>query len=219
MSFSWSHSKLEAYATCPKRHYHISVKKDFKETYGAEADYGSKAHKFFEDYLLKGTPLPMDLQHHGKMLDKIKAAPGEGYGEQKLAINRDYEATGYFDTDTWARGQVDYLKINGSAAAVFDWKFGKMKEDMQQLQIFALFVAIYRPQVERITSAFYWAKDKKFTKVTYTRDEVPALWNGLLPKINKLEVAYKTLDFPAKPSGLCKKYCPVTSCPHNGGYV
>jgi hypothetical protein len=42
------------------------------------------------------------------------------------------------------------------------------------------------------------------------------LWNRLLPEVKKMEQAYVTLDYPPKPNGLCRNYCPVKSCPHHG---
>lgn len=216
---AWSHSALEQFNTCPKQYYHTKIKKDVKEVFGADADYGSKAHKFFEDYLKGIGELPLDLVQHRKMLDKMRDAPGKGYGEQKLALTKEYAPTGFFDRDVWGRAIVDYMKVNGSKVVIADWKFGKMKDDFQQLNIFIAFIAAYMPEVDTFTAAFYWAKEKQFTQIKRTRAEVPEIWNGIIPRVQKLEVATKTLDFPARPSGLCKKYCPVTSCPNNGGFL
>lgn len=215
---AWSHSALDSFATCPKRHYHVKVKKDFKETFGPEADYGKMVHKAFEDYLLKNKKLPMDLQHHAKILDKLKAAPGEKYGEQQLAITPEYDPTGWFDNDVWSRAIIDYMLIHENKAKIFDWKTGKIKDDFDQLKLFILFISIFRPEVDEFTAAYYWTKGKQFTTFKATRADLPQLWNELLPKVRKFEIAHKTTDFPAKESGLCKRYCPVLTCPHNGGY-
>lgn len=216
---AWSHSALDAYNTCPKRYYHVSIKRDFKEDFGAEADYGSKAHKFFEDYLIRGKALPLDLFHHKRFLDQLKNAPGEQFGEQKLGLTADFAPTGFFDSDIWGRAIIDYLKVKGNTAVIVDHKFTKkIKDDTQQLLIFILFTAAYFPEVKKFHAMFYWAKQKKFTAVQHTREDLPALWNGIIPRIRNLEKAQANCEFPPKESGLCKKYCPVTSCPHNGGY-
>jgi len=42
------------------------------------------------------------------------------------------------------------------------------------------------------------------------------LWAGLMPEINQLAEAHRTTTYPPKPSGICVRHCPVTSCPYHG---
>jgi hypothetical protein len=215
---AWSYSAINSYETCPKKHYHTRVKKDFKEEFGGAALEGSVNHDHFEKYMIYDTPLPLDLMHHKKFLDPLKKANGAAFGEQKLAINPLYEPTGFFDDDVYARAIVDYMKVSKDIAVIVDWKFGKRKDDFTQLQLFAAFVSVFLPQVNTFRVGFYWAKEKKYLWEIITRDEIMEVWNGILPRVHALETAIKTTDFPPTESGLCKKYCPVTTCPHNGGY-
>jgi len=64
--------------------------------------------------------LPLDLRHHQKMLDKLMAVPGEQYEEQRLAITRDFQPTGFFDNDVWFRAVLDYMKVQGPVATIID---------------------------------------------------------------------------------------------------
>lgn len=214
---AWSHSALATYESCPKKYYHLKVLKDFKESFDNPAALEGKAnHKHFEDRMVKGAKLPMELMHHEKYLAQILAAPGDQYGEQRLALNGQFEPTGFFDRDCYGRAIIDYMKVNGENAIIIDWKFGKMKDDFAQLKLFAAFASVFMPEVNNFTCLFYWAKEKQFTKEKYHRDDLPQLWNEILPRVHSLEAAIKTTDFPAKTSGLCKRYCPITSCPHCG---
>jgi hypothetical protein len=108
------------------------------------------------------------------------------------------------------------MKINEDRCIIVDWKFGKRKEDFTQLRLFVAFVSIFQPQIKHFTVGFYWANQRKFTWLKVERSEVIEVWNELLPRIARLEHAIQTTDFPATESGLCKNYCPVFSCPHNG---
>lgn len=214
----WSFSALQSYEMCPKKYWHVSLKKDVKEPPNQAGEYGQSAHKHFENRVIIGTPLPLDLRHHEKTLAKFVAAPGVGMGEQKLAINAEFELTGYFDNDVWCRTIIDYCKVNGSHAVIADWKFGKTKEDeYDQLDLMACFMFIAMPELETITGLYYWAKDKKIDPQKYTRSNTAGIWNSLLPRVDDLEEAKRTTTFPPKPGFLCKNWCWVDSCPYKGG--
>ena len=215
--FTWSFSALDSFETCPKRFWHISIAKDVKEEPNEAMNFGSYAHKAFEERLKNGTPLPIDLQHHNKLLDRLDAVDAEKHTEQKLALNRDFEPTGWFDSDVYVRAITDFTMIQGDWGATFDWKFGKQKDGFDQINLVTVILFSYFPHVHTMDGAYYWAKDKQVRKDRLTRDQIPEIWNSLLPRVEVMEDAYKTTDYPARPSGLCKRHCPVRSCPHNGG--
>lgn len=215
---AWSHSALETFEQCPKKFYHLKIKKDFKESFNAEADDGKAAHKSFEDRLLHGKKLPLHLMHHEPMLKKIKDAPGDHFGEQRLALNSDFQPTGFFDADVYGRSIVDYMIVHEDTCLIFDWKFGKMKPDDKQLRLFIGFASVFFPEVTRFVASYYWAKDKKFTRMLAMRDQLNReVWHGVSERVGALELAVKTSDFPPIQNGLCKHYCPIKTCQYNGG--
>jgi hypothetical protein len=67
--------------------------------------------------------------------------------------------------------------------------------------------------VQEITIAFFWLKNKKFTKERVTRDELPEIWNEFLPRVEKYQHAHNVTEFKPR-SGWACGYCPVTTCPH-----
>lgn len=214
---AWSFSALQSYETCPKKYWHVSLKKDVKEPPNEAGVYGQAAHGHFEHRLLKDKPLPLDLRHHETMLAKFANAPGEQMGEQKLALNEKLELTGYFDKDVWVRSIIDYVRTKGTHMIVVDWKFGKRKEDFDQIDLAVAMMFIAMPEIETATGMYYWAKEKKFDVQKYTRQDAPAIWNELLPRVEELEEAKRTTTFPPKPGFLCKNWCWVDSCPYKGG--
>lgn len=214
--FTWSFSNLELFEMCPKKYYHLRIKKDVQDKGNPMSDYGFEAHKHFEGRLVKGKKLPMDLLHHEKFLAKLVAAKGEGLGEQKLALTRDFQPTGFFDTDVWVRGIVDYTKHNAPHIVIVDHKFGKVKEGFTQLKLMVAMLFAYLPEMETATGMYYWAKEKRITSIKFTRADLPDIWSEFLPRVEQMELAVKTTDFPAQQNFLCKKYCPVKSCPHHG---
>ena len=216
-NFAWSYSALTSFETCPKQYWHYRIKRDVKEGKSQATDYGSEVHKHFENRLIKKKPLPLDLRHHEKVLSKLEAAPGEGMPEQKLAINRAYQPTGFFDDDVWCRSIIDYTKVITNRAIIVDHKTGKVKEGFDQVDHQAAMLFCYMPEIEQITAGYYWTKAKRLPTIKITREDVPAIWNKFMPRVEHMENQIKHDEFPAKPNGLCKRYCAVTSCPHHGG--
>ena len=213
----WSYSNLTLFETCPKKYYHLRIAKDVKDKGGAASHYGEDGHKHFENRLVRGTPLPLDLIHHEKVLKKLAAAPGQGLGEQKLALNKDFEPTGFFDTDVWVRGIVDYTKLNPPNMLIVDHKFGKIKDGFDQLELMAAMLMSYKPDIDKATCMYYWAKDKKITSTVIVRDNLPEIWARFLPRVERIQFALDNSEFEARRNGLCKNYCPVKKCVHNGG--
>lgn len=226
---SWSYSKLKNWRSCPKRHYHVDIKRDFKEPEGEALKYGNFVHKALEDRIMHGKPIP--AEHAGKLepwAHKVlkgyagaadyKAGTGQTImGEQQLAINAAFEPSGWFrDDTTWHRSKVDLVILNGPVAVAVDWKTGKILDESEQLMIAAQCIFSHWPQVQIIRTKFVWLKENAETVLDVGRKDMPGLWATLLPEIQRYTEAVRTTDFPAQPSGLCKRYCPVTSCPYNG---
>lgn len=215
--FSWSWSRLEGFETCPKRYYHYNVKKDVVEEESENIRYGNMVHKSLEYRIKRGLDLPLDLRHLEKWIAPIAEAPGKKLTEQKLAINENFELTGWFDGDAWCRVVIDLAIVGDQTAIVIDWKTGKQKNDEGQLDLCAAVMFTALPEIQTIIASYGWTRTKKFTRSVLQREEIPKVWNRLLPRVERLRVAHATTDFPPNPGGLCRNYCQVTSCPHHGG--
>jgi RecB family exonuclease len=214
--FAWSFSKLKNFETCPKRHYHIDIKKDVKEEESEMLAFGNALHEALAKRIKDQTPLPKPYAEYETWAQKLEG-PGQTLVEQKLAITADYAPCTFFDNKAWYRGVADVIKINKSVALALDWKTGKIKEDSVQLALMAACVFAHHPQVQRIRSEFVWLQHDATTRIDVTRDDIVKLWVTLKPRIDQLKQAYDTNTFPPKQGGLCRKWCPVTQCQYHGG--
>jgi hypothetical protein len=232
--FSFSYSKLKNYETCPKRTWHIDVlpKNDpnkVKEEGGEALFWGDLVHKGLADAIgAKRVTLSKELVKYQGWVDKMLA--GEALAgmnilvEQQLAINADFGPTAWFNSDAekqgtgapWYRGIGDVIKIIGNVALIVDWKTGKIIEDSQQLALMAACVFAHHPEVMKCRSEFVWLKEDAETRQDFHRNDMPAMWRHLWPRIEAYKNAVENTIFPPKPGGLCKRYCPVKQCPHNG---
>jgi hypothetical protein len=214
--FAWSYSKLKNFESCPKRHYEIDVAKTTKEEESEQLDWGNQVHKALANRLSKEIPLPVPMRSYEPWCARIMRTPGELLVEQKLAITEDFGPTTFFDNKAWFRAVGDVIKIRGPVALIADWKTGKIVEDSQQLALSAACVFAHYPSIKKVRSEFIWLKDDASTRIDLGRDDMPAMWKGLWPRIEALRTAHERNEYPAKPGFLCKKWCPVRKCPHYG---
>lgn len=217
MAIQWSYTALTAFETCPKQFFHTRIAKDVQQSFGPEADWGNRVHKALEEYLRDGKPLITGTTQHQGMADRFKGAPGTLFVEQELPITASFTPCGWWDKTVWCRGKADVLIRNGSKLFIGDWKTGKMKEDADQLRLFSALGMHHYPEVSECTVAYLWLKDNKLTAAKFTRDDLPKIWNDFIPRVAAMEKAAATGDYPPRPSGLCRKHCPVKQCQFCGG--
>lgn len=215
--FAWSYSKLKNFEVCPKRYYNIDVAKLVKEEESEQLQYGNAVHKALANAVSGKKPLSKTFGHLQEWVDKITGGvPGTILVEQQMAIRNDFSPTTWFGSDAWYRGIGDVIKIVGPVAVVVDYKTGKIKEDGVQLALMAACVFAHHPEVQKIRTEFAWLKEGAVTRADFAREDMVSVWAGVLPRVKLLENAHKAMDFPPKPNQLCRKWCPVDSCPHVG---
>jgi len=216
---AWSFSALNNFETCPKKFWHLRIKKDYKEVEGEALLYGKRVHKALELYVAKGKPLPQEFEHLEKYVKSFASVPAEKLTELQLAISEEFVPVDWFDRSTWCRAMLDLVILGNTHALLVDYKTGKIKDDgFTQLKLAAALLLVHYPQIQTVDVAYLWTQHQgKTTRERYTRDQITEIWNELLPRVIAFEDAHKRDEFPARPSGLCRRHCPIESCPHHGG--
>lgn len=206
---AWTSSQLDAFEICPRKFYHLKVARDVVDPPNEHAEWGTRVHTAFENAVKYNAPLGTGMEHWEGLAAKLRALPGEKLTEHKMALDRSFQPTSW--TSAWTRGIADLVVINGPQAAVLDYKTGKRKPS-DQLGLYAAYVFAHYPEVQQVSTAFVWLKPRKFDREVVSRDALPGLWQTFLPRVAKLERAYERQAWPARPSGLCKGWCPVKTC-------
>jgi hypothetical protein len=80
----------------------------------------------------------------------------------------------------------------------------------------ALSVFKHFPQVKKVKGALLFTIANEIVKQDYSVTDEGVLWAPWLQKYAALEKAHETGVWNPRPSGLCRKYCPVVACAHNG---
>lgn len=221
---AWSYSALTSFETCPKRHYLTRVSKEVVEPETDALRWGNNVHKALELRATEGKPLPVGMTQWepivARLLAKHEEQGGELLVERQIALNAKLQETEWFAKDVWVRGVVDVglTKPGNTQVLALDYKTGKQKHDMDQLRLFAALLMHTFPDADIVHTGYVWLKTRKTTRERFHRDDLGSLWGEFIPRVNRLEQAYNENKWPAKPSGLCRAWCPCTSCEHNGRY-
>lgn len=216
---AWSFSGLKTFTTCPLKFYHTKVAKDVKEPESEQSIYGVEAHAAAEHYIKDDTPLPERFSFMKPALDSLKAIHGEKFPELKVALTETLEPCSFFSKDCWFRGIADLVILDREKgeARVVDYKMGKSKyADVGQLELMALAIFKMFPEVKKVKGGLLFLSEGKFVPATYEATQQHRYWGNWFPTITMLENAYSANVWNAKPNGLCRNYCWVTTCTHCG---
>jgi CRISPR/Cas system-associated exonuclease Cas4 (RecB family) len=205
----WSYSSLQQYETCPRRFKLTRIEKKVKEPMSESMTWGNEVHKALE-LALKGTNgLTPKFVTFQPLVDKLRAAPGEKEAERNFALTSAFTPTDYWAKDAWVRGKADVTITNGTTGFLFDYKTGKPKEDSDQLNLFAAVLFAEKPYLQKVHTGYIWVAHDKIDQAVITKDQVPIIWQGFVPRVQRMVRSVETGDFPPRPSGLCKAWCPV----------
>lgn len=213
--FSWSYTALVAFENCPAsyaaaRFYCTSP---FQES--AATIWGSRVHKAAE-LAIKGKD-HKDPEAFAPVAPYVSALKASGHfleAETEITLNENLDLTGWFAKDAWLRCKLDVVvtKHHPNTAVLYDWKTGKIKEGDDQLRICAAALEKTRAGIDIFEGKYIWTKFKQVTGIKpIKREEIPQVWENILPRVARMQAAWDADNFPAKPSGLCP-YCPVTNC-------
>lgn len=214
----WSYSSLTGFENCPFQVYEVKItghtpRKEYKES-----SDGISVHKQIETYC-KGTEevLPENLK---TQVDRVITGldPAFFLFEHKLAITQDRTPAEWWTC--YHRGVIDVLHVEegNPVAHIFDWKTGKVDEYSQQLKANAICVFAHFPFVQEVRTSYVWLKFNKETNGKVYREFADKIWQNFETRVGRMKAAEEKNEWPKKPSGLCKRHCPVTTCEHNGSY-
>ena len=216
----WSFSKAKAFEQCPKQFYHEKILKQYPVEETDAMRYGTEFHKACEDYIKSEAPLPKKFDFIQQTLDALNEKRGIKMCEQKLGLTADLEPCGFFDTRGGFRGIADLVIIDvlTGVAWVIDYKTGKslIYADKGQFELMALVVFKHYHQITRVKAGLLFVIAKGLVKEEYEIDSESNLWEKWLGIYGRMEKAFESDVWNPRPSGLCKRHCPVLECAHNG---
>lgn len=218
MPFRLSYSSLKAFQTCAKQFYHLKVARDVEPfPAGKAALDGTKYHTALELCIQQQStkPAPVHLKRYARLLlDEYEQKHHYTlYPEYK--IRRD---------DPSFVGIIDLIAISpcGTKAEIIDHKFGKNKTDETQILTQCWLAHKEFPDIKHFFAGYYWHIDRQIEVHSWSVEDVYAtIERQIKPEMAIVIKAVEDRneqDFKPNPSGLCRAWCPVTTCVHNGQY-
>lgn len=218
---AWSYSSIKTFDQCPKKYYHLKIRKDFKDADSTATIYGKDLHKAAEDYIKDGTPIPPKFSFVQEALQALNKIEGEKHCEIKLGVAKRggrFSPCDFFAKDVWWRGVADLLIINEEkqTAYLVDYKTSKNAKyaDTKQLDLLAGAVFTHYPKIMEIKSALLFVVSNEIVKKKHEFMMQASYLNCMEPELNRLEAAIKSDVWNPNSGPLCK-FCPVTECAHN----
>lgn len=206
----WSYSSLTKFENCPRQYQLVKVTKAVQDKQTEATLWGNKVHQAIENRILKKTPLPEGMEKWERIVSKFDTPKGRVFTETQFSLTKNLSTCKWTDKSCWVRGIVDVGVDAGDTAVALDWKTGKVKHDHDQLRLFAGLLMQTYPYIQRVKTGYVWLQFNKLTKETFSREDLPSIWEGFIMRSRRLEAAYEKDKWPAKPSGLCP-WCPATN--------
>jgi hypothetical protein len=213
---TWSYSAINQFETCPAQYAAERVYKTAKRQINDAAVWGNQVHEAIELRLRDKAPLTSRFKAYESVAKLIERLEGHQFYEHKMALDRQYNPTGWKADNVWVRGILDVLVVKNDKAIALDWKTGKIRKDSLQLQLFALYVFAHFPDVNTVHTIFQWLKFAQSDKAIYYRKDIDELWKPFEEKYAKLAEAARLDIWTPRPSGLCKAWCSNTLCEYHG---
>ena len=216
----WSFSKIKAFQQCPKQFSHEKVIKQYPFKMTEAIRYGDQFHKAAEKYIRDGEELPKRFLYAKDSLDALKRKRGDKLCEYRMGLTEDLEPCGFYEDNVWWRGIADLIILNQDQglAYVVDYKTGKSSRyaDKGQLELMAMATFKHFPNVDTVRAGLLFVVCEDLVRSTYEQYEADTLWDKWMDNFQTMETAYKVDVWNPKPSGLCRQWCQVMECPHNG---
>ena len=224
--FTWSPSKLNSFEQCgfkfAEEYYYKSI--PYQET--VHTIWGNKIHKEAELALKGQKSVDAEafraVEPYVTLLDRL---PGDRLIEFRMGLTAGWKAVECpnipakpweWGTEAKGRMTLDLGFLNGDTFKGFDWKSGKQKDEMLQLQIYALTIALLYPQVQNLELKYIWLKDRTTTGFDCSRKDLLPIFKDVKERVERMEEAWQSENWRMSPSGLCKAWCSAVKCPHCG---
>ena len=220
---AWSYSSIKLFETCPRKYQAEKVTKEIQYTDTEATLYGKELHKCAEDFLSGViSSIPPKFEFITPYLSELAKYTGERFCELKLGVKKvdgRLEACDFFDPQVWFRGVADLVIVNGPMAWIVDYKTGKSAKyaDTRQLALMAAALFLKYPEIKKIKTSLLFVVSKDFIKENFHVDYGLSVFSELEGLLKHRDIAYSTNTWNPIKNGLCKRFCGVKDCPHNGG--
>ena len=218
-----SPSTVESYRKCPRKVYHLTVKRDVERLppKGQQAA-GIKRHEELERHFSLGERFEPSTQLELDLIPRLRQMCHRGdYAgvEHRFAVDREFNRCAW--ESAWMRGVADLVVIKDNQVFIADWKTGLRSSSHSIAKWFYTAAAFAEwPATEKVTVWYAWLNLDKMQTHAWTREALPGLIDNIrfmteTIEAEPAEVEDRYEDWRPIATGLCKDWCPCTvaHCP------
>ena len=104
-------------------------------------------------------------------------------------------------------------------ARCFDYKSGSDRyPDTDQLELMSLMIFKHFPHIRRVTSGLLFMLKGTVRRHSVDVADAEKLWWKYRERVARIAASHENAVWNPTQNGLCRKYCPVNSCPFNGNH-
>lgn len=211
---AWSFTALMKFLECPYQIYLKQVLKVKGRPRPDQANRGEELHNTIETFIKGGLEkLPSSIKNHRDKIMWLQHLYSKGVVriEEDWGFTVDWESTGWYDEDIWARIKLDAMEFESEESAeIIDWKsgkkFGNEAKHKRQGQLYAIgaFIKFPKLQFTKVTFRYIDLGTDNILTSNYSREQAMRMfkkWNE-----NAIDMT-TTTDFKAKPTSFNCIYC------------
>lgn len=215
---AWSMSRLDVFESCPYRaelQYIQKIPQNPLVVPEGKDEHpmlrGLRVHDAAEAFVKEDVLLIDELKSFETDLvaarELYRTTPHNCIVEEDWAFNDNWEKTGWRSDDCWGRLKLDFGVIDDDYMDIVDYKTGKKyaPKHIQQGQLYAIVSFLRFPQLQNITTKFWYVDSGDTLEATYTRLQGRVLKDGF---DNRARAMTTATEFPAKPSAYACRFCP-----------
>lgn len=206
-----SPTSISTFFTCPRQYEAKYVTKEVAFSESDNTRFGTAVHAAIEKALKGEAHLPALLEAMSGLLDGMRALNAKA--ETKMAITVERTPCAFFDKAAYLRCIADSVIDAGELVILVDWKTGKKRDHQIQHDVLRECAAAHYPNARRIMTVFVYLFSGECDVQEHERNLMP---KELYVQLVHIHNAHTRNEFHPKPSGLCKQWCDVLSCVHNG---
>lgn len=213
---AYSYSAIKAFKNCQRQYYETRILKKWPFPETDAIMYGKEVHQALEDYIGENKPLGPHSRFQ-PIVDALMEVEGQKLPEFEMALDDNLDPCEFLGDKVFIRGIADIVIINREKGTAYigDYKTGSAKyPDTDQLELMALMVFRYFPEVTHVKAALLFVVHDKVVTAEYFKKDAKPKWVLWLGKVEQMEQAANMNMYHENPTGLCG-WCPVTDCPHH----
>lgn len=164
---AWSFSRWKTYEKCPRLAKYKFVDR-LKEPGSAAMDRGTEIHNHAEAALRDGAEVHETLLAFASQIDALRSgAPDVLRVECQSAYTREWKPTDWFAGDVYVRIKSDVMAYYENVKTIvnIDWKTGKTRGQVEQLELYAIDGLLSFPEAQKVDARFWYvdlAEEEQF---------------------------------------------------------